>query len=170
MGNESVVYGAIVGSRWHISDSQRLQRLNQQVIASLPETDDWPFLTRPMFALAGTQPQTGTYRSQPIFFGATFKAVEWEWDAWLAKFESLLMRLFWDAAYLHLRTEGTVGDYDYTYRAEHPDSYYADEQPRPVHMWSFSGGPRAFDYEGEAADDATDQVWQFANGVWTRMG
>src|SRR5215208_7460955 len=112
MGHESIVYGVIVGTQWHRTDYGRLQRLNQQVIATLPETDDWPFLARAMFAVAGESVLAGRYKSHPIFFGATFKAVEWVWDEWLEKFEQLLLRLFWDEVYLHLRTELSVGDYD----------------------------------------------------------
>jgi hypothetical protein len=167
MGHESIVYGVIVGSRWKLTDSDRLQRLNQQVIATLPETDDWPFLTRAMFALAGESVQTGRYRSQPIFFGATFKAIEWEWDQWLAKFELLLLRLFWDEVYLHLRTEATVGDYDYVYRAAKDEQFYEHEPPMPISAWTFSGGPRAFDYNGVIDEHAAEQLWRFADGVWT---
>jgi hypothetical protein len=170
MGHESIVYGAIVGSSWKISEPDRLQRLNQQVIAGLPETDDWPFLTRAMFACAGDSVLTGRYRSQPIFFGATFKAVEWEWDQWLAKFEQLLARLFWDEVYLHLRTEATVGDYVYVYRADTDDQFYQREPPLPISAWTFSGGPRAFDFNAASEAGAAEQTWRYAAGVWQLAG
>lgn len=79
MGHESLVYGCIVGARWKVTDMRRLQQLNRAEIATLPETDEWPFLTRSMFDIPGDEPEDGTYRNQLIHFGATFKAIEWDW-------------------------------------------------------------------------------------------
>src|SRR4051794_25090327 len=102
-----------------------------------------------MFACAGENFQTGRYRSQPICFGATFKEIEWEWDQWLDKFEHLLTHLFWDEVYLHLRTELTVGNYDYVYQAAYREDVFDEhEPPKPSSAWTFSGGPRAFDFNG----------------------
>lgn len=122
MGHESTVYGGIVSPQWKGEDSERLQRHNQAIVLALPEHDTWPFLTRPMFAFAGTTVEGGRYRSQIIHFGATLKAVEWEWDAWLEKFERLLTQLFWHDVYLHLRTESTVGDMTTTTAPREPSS------------------------------------------------
>lgn len=157
MGHISVVYGIIVGERWHIKDTYRLHRLNVQVIETLPESDDWPFLTRDMFsiALAGSPDAfvQGIYRAQPIHFGATFKEIEWNWDEWLVKFEALLLRLYWNEVYLHLRTQGTVGDYDYVYSALNTsERFHSNEPPLPVNMWEFTGGQRKFDFYGGVFD------------------
>src|SRR5437879_1072813 len=95
MGHESTVYGVIIGATYKSTDYRRLQRLNRQVIDALPETDDWPFLTRGMFSINGERPEDGTYRCHTIHFAATFKSIEWEWEEWLTKFENLLSKLFW---------------------------------------------------------------------------
>lgn len=167
MGHESLVYGAIVEPGWKHADYERLRRLNQAVLLVLPESDSWPFLTRPMFAFAGTTPQTGRYKSYVLHFGATLKAVEWEWHEWLAKFERLLAQLFWDEVYLHLRTEGTVGQYDYRYRAEAVgERFYKDELPLPPDRWTFTGGPRRFDAAGPDPRYTEATVWSYARGVW----
>jgi hypothetical protein len=167
MGHESTLYGVIVSPRWKREDSERLQRHNQAVVLALPEHDTWPFLTRSMFAFAGTTVEGGRYRSQVIHFGVTLKAVEWEWDEWLAKFERLLTQLFWDDVYLHLRTEGTVGDYDYRYRAENSiERFYTQEPPLPADHWIFTGGPRGFAFAGPNLHDADVTSWVYQQGQW----
>jgi hypothetical protein len=145
---------------------RRLQRLNRAEIATLPETDEWPFLTRSMFAIPGDEPKEGTYRSQLIHFGATFKSIEWSWDEWLVKFESLLVRLFWRDAYLHLKTE-LVGDYDYHYiPMDYSESFYNCEPPRPASSWTLTGGPRRFLDTGPEFEDMNNLTWSYANGIW----
>jgi len=167
MGQESFVYGGIVGARWNVANPHRLQQLNQQIVATLPTTDDWPFLTRQMFTLPGADPADGLYRSQLIHFGATFKEIEWEWDLWLAKFEHLLGQLFWEEVYLHLRTEATVGDYDYLYKAlDAIPSFLEHESPVPAGLWRFSGGPRKFDPDVLTDEREREQVWLYSDGRW----
>jgi hypothetical protein len=166
MGHESLIYGVIVGTMWKLPDSsQMLQELNRQVIESLPETDEWPFLTRAMFAIAGDDVRTGTYKSQPIHFGATLKGLEWEWHEWLPKFEAVLQRLYWDETYLHLRTEGTVGYYDYVYRTEYDPTFHKQELPQPLTTWTLSGGPRRF-FNGLDILPLGATEWRYEHGVW----
>ena len=164
MGQVSVVYGVILGLEWKIADRGYLQRLNQTAIEQLPKTDDWPFLTRSLFSIAGDTPETGHYRRQCIHFGASFKGLEWEWDRWLVKFESLLSQLFWDEVLLHLYTEA-VGHYDYQYKAIYPLSFYNEMRPIPSQEWQFAGGPRVFDEEAKWVEEC-EQTWQYLYGQW----
>jgi hypothetical protein len=167
MGHESVVYGAIIVPSWKDADPGRLLTHNQTVIAALPESDDWPFLTRPMFAFSGISVRTGHYASFVIHFGATFKAVEWEWAEWLAKFEHLLAHLFWYDAYLHLHTEGTVGDYEYHYGAEATtERFYKSEPPVPADHWTLSGGPRSFTTSATDPQASFVTEWVYLQGAW----
>lgn len=142
MGHESIIYGRIEGPGWRPEDFGRLHRLNREMIASLPEEDDWPFLTRGMFAVPDDSRQ-GTYRTQVIHFGASLKEVEDDWAAWLSKFEALLRRLFWVSAKLHLEAE-RGGSHTYQWVAE-PDQIdrWLGEPPLPVARWTFAGGPGA---------------------------
>jgi len=120
-----------------------------------------------MFTAPGDEPIDGTYQSQPIHFGATFKQIEWYWDEWLAKFENLLVRLFWDDVYLHLKTE-LVGHYDYHYKAmDYRESFYDCEPPRPASSWKLTGGPRRFLETGPEFEDMNNLVWLYANGIWS---
>lgn len=62
---------------------------------------------RGMFALPAEWPR-GTYRSQVIHFGASFKDEPQDrgcWDVWIGKFETVLRRLHWWSATLHLVIE-----------------------------------------------------------------
>lgn len=162
MGHESVVYGCIVGAGWKIHDRDRLHRMNATVIRSLPPDDEWPFLTRAMFTCAeGGGVSQGVYKSLPLHFGATLKAVEWEWEEWLTKFERLLGQLFWTEAFLHLRTEATVGHHDYTYAAVDSKRLYEDP-PAPPSVWTLKGGPRTFD---SSSAGHTPESWIFQDGV-----
>jgi hypothetical protein len=144
MGFESIIYGRIHGPIWRPHDFRKLHRLNYDVVAALPETDEWPFLTRWMFALPGEEPQQGTYRSQVIHFGASLKEVEQDWEAWLTKFEGLLTRLYWFSARLHLETEANGSfSYEWLIETDQIDRWLQDP-PQPVNRWSFQGGPRVF--------------------------
>jgi hypothetical protein len=140
--------------------------MNRAEIATLPETDAWPFLTRSMFTIPGDEVQEGTYRNQLIHFGATFKAIEWSWDEWLVKFEKLLVRLFWRNAYLHLKTE-LVGCYDYHYKSMDYKGFYNCEPPRPASRSTLTGGPRSFPEAGPEFEDTNNLTWLYVNGTWS---
>ncbi|MFN0018511.1 MAG: hypothetical protein ACKVP0_09645 [Pirellulaceae bacterium] len=102
MSHEVIVFGSIEGA-----DPEPLRALNKAVLAELPIEEEWPWLVRGMFALPAEWPR-GTYRSQVIHFGASFKDEPQDracWDVWIGKFEALLRRLYWWSATLHLETE-----------------------------------------------------------------
>lgn len=109
MSHEAILYGHIVGAtvRSETVGYFDLQGRNRAVINRLPRTDDWPWLVRGMFALPAGRPQ-GTFRSQVIHFGASIKDDPLNrgiWDDWLDKFESLLRRLYWWSAVVHISTD-----------------------------------------------------------------
>lgn len=133
MGQRSIIYGCIVGP----FIPNKLAGLNREVLNSLPEEDEWPFLTRNMFSIV----EGYTYDNQIIRVGTSLKAVEYEWNEWLAKFEGLLRRLCWTNAYLHLVT---VMGGPYAYHWEAQDYTEAVTASRPIARWNFEGGPREF--------------------------
>ena len=105
MESESIVYGCI---RDWPSDDPELRRLrretNHGVLAELPAGELWPFLGREMFSFCDL-PGAGLYQTQVIHFGASYGAVEYEWNLWIEAFEVLLKRLYWASAVVHLETE-----------------------------------------------------------------
>jgi hypothetical protein len=168
MGMISIVYGIIQGPDWpsakvheynasmeltpiqrrYLDIDEKLRekvRRNLHAIATLPEDDDtWPFLSRSMFASSTHSIQT-TYKAQIIHFGASFKSIEWGWDEWLEKFESLLRTMYWDEVNLHLISEMYTTTFDYTWQDENEDKAVYPDHSDPVASWSFSGGPRVFE-------------------------
>ncbi|APU29287.1 hypothetical protein UYA_05885 [Ectopseudomonas alcaliphila JAB1] len=105
MESESIVYGCI---RDWPSDDPELRRLrretNHGVLAELPAGELWPFLGREMFSFCDL-PGAGLYQTQVIHFGASYGAIEYEWNLWIEAFEGLLKRLYWASAVVHLETE-----------------------------------------------------------------
>nr|WP_100548588.1 MULTISPECIES: hypothetical protein [unclassified Pseudomonas] len=105
MESESIVYGCI---RDWPSDDPEVRRLrretNHGVLAELPAGELWPFLGREMFSFCDL-PGAGLYQTQVIHFGASYRAIEYEWNLWIEAFEALLKRLYWASAVVHLETE-----------------------------------------------------------------
>jgi hypothetical protein len=103
--SESIVYGCI---RDWPSDDPEVRRLrretNHGVLAELPAGELWPFLGREMFSFCDL-PGAGLYQTQVIHFGASYGAIEYEWNLWIEAFEALLKRLYWASAVVHLETE-----------------------------------------------------------------
>jgi hypothetical protein len=115
VGHQSIIYGRIQGERNGLEGQRtRVHEYNAAVIRSLPDRDDdWPFLTRHMFALAEHRvdgdADRGLYKSQVIHFGASLKDDpnrDAHWTEWLGKFEGLLLkRLVWVSAKVHVETD-----------------------------------------------------------------
>ncbi|KJU76794.1 hypothetical protein ACMFY5_07445 [Pseudomonas sihuiensis] len=105
MESESIVYGCI---RDWPSDDPEVRRLrretNHGVLAELPAGELWPFLGREMFSFCDLS-GAGLYQTQVIHFGASYGAIEYEWNLWIEAFEALLKRLYWASAVVHLETE-----------------------------------------------------------------
>lgn len=104
MDQESIVYGCIKDSAHLLAGSQRV-RTNREAMLSLPHADEWPFLSQEMFSIPQMEIPTGNYQTEVMHFGASYKAVEYEWDQWIAQFESLLSQMYWVSATVHLETE-----------------------------------------------------------------
>lgn len=118
---ESIVYGIIrhVPSPDELS-ARRERRANWSAIQSLPVgmEDDWSLLKREMFAMSGDDIFTGAYQTQVIHFAGSYRAVEYEWEAWLRQFEDLLKSMYWVSATVHLETE-LSGRHTFNWQSEH---------------------------------------------------
>jgi hypothetical protein len=106
MDQESIVYGVVRDQAFGTQMERRVRRShNRQIIESLPDADGWPFICREMFGISGFDEMGGTYQTQVIHFGASYRAIEYEWELWMKKFESVLMQMYWVSAKVHLETE-----------------------------------------------------------------
>ena len=106
MTQESIVYGCIKGGAGHSDeDVKTFNRLNQSVLYRLPVLDEWPFLTREMFSITRQQTALQTPSINLIHFGCSYSGIEYEWNIWMQKFESLLKAMAWQSAVVHLDTE-----------------------------------------------------------------
>ena len=104
MDQESIVYGCIKDASYLEVDSAR-RRANRQAMLSLPSADDWPFLCQEMFSIPHVEVNRSNYMTEVMHFGASYRAVEYEWDQWIEKFEQLLSQMYWVSATVHLETE-----------------------------------------------------------------
>lgn len=107
MDQESIVYGCIKGLSPSGDDDllRHTRGVNRGVMQTLPRVDDWNFLCREMFSLPPDHPDHGGSHTEVMHFGASYVGVEYEWDAWLAEFESMLRSMYWVSATVHLETE-----------------------------------------------------------------
>lgn len=112
-------------------------RHNQRALLALPSADGWPFLCREMFSVPGADVFSGTFQTQVIHFGMSYRAVEYEWEQWVKKFESLLRNMYWANAVVHLETE-LAGHHTFIWES---DSYHEpSEEPLSVRcLWSREG-------------------------------
>ncbi|WP_137885267.1 hypothetical protein [Pseudomonas sp. 2FE] len=141
MESESIVYGCI--RDWPSTDSEqrRLRRVtNRRELNALPAGEAWPFLGREMFSFCEHAGE-GLYQTQVIHFGASYRAVEYEWSLWVEQFEALLKRLYWGSAVVHLETElnGT-----HTFRWESEKGFHSPQEDglRVRCAWEREGGLR----------------------------
>lgn len=111
---ESIVYGCIRDQAGDDAGREARRRANIEALASLPDDDGFPLLPRAMFGASGLDRYDGTYHTQVIHFGASYRAIEYEWEQWLARFEALLSRMYWVGAVVHLQTE-LSGNHTFVY-------------------------------------------------------
>ena len=115
MDQESIVYGCIKDVSGVSLDLER-RRANRIAMLSLPQADEWPYLSREMFAVPKVEFVSDNYQTEVMHFGASYKAIEYEWAAWIKKFEELLDRMYWVSAIVHLETE-LAGVHTFTWEA-----------------------------------------------------
>ncbi len=104
MDQESIVYGCIKDISGSELDSHR-RKSNRLAMLSLPQADEWPYLNREMFSVPKVEWSSELYQTDVMHFGASYKAIEYEWNAWMSKFEELLENMYWVSAVVHLETE-----------------------------------------------------------------
>ncbi|WP_263144303.1 hypothetical protein [Pseudomonas alcaligenes] len=121
MESESIVYGRIRDWSAEAGESRLRRALNRRVLERLPGGEGWPFLGREMFSCCRQQGE-GLYQSQVIHFGASYRAVEYEWTLWVNQFEALLKRLYWTSVVVHLETESSG---THTFRWESDQGFHA---------------------------------------------
>lgn len=110
MGMRTTIYGYIEEMDfWKDPVRSKVRKHNSAIISSLPIADEWPPLSKEMFAIANNlKNHSGPnfeYSGRVIHFGANLKSVEYEWQEWKNKFESLLTNLFFIEARVHFKTE-----------------------------------------------------------------
>ncbi|WP_447590545.1 hypothetical protein [Aquipseudomonas campi] len=142
MEPESIVYGCI--RDWPSGErEQRQQRRenNRRALEQLPQGDAWPFLGREMFSFCANE-DAGLYQTQVIHFGASYRAVEYEWALWVQAFEALLKRLYWASAVVHLETELNGL---HTFRWESENGYHSPQEHelRMRCVWEREGSLRS---------------------------
>lgn len=139
MGHEAILYGCIVGASWHAGERFTWTHdLNRKALATVPEDDDWPWVVRGIFALPSAYPQ-GCYRRQIIHFGLSLKDDPYDpgrWDVWLGKFESVLRRLYWLSATVHMSTDFEPRQVFEWVPTERAIGKLYDDPPQPVDEWN----------------------------------
>lgn len=152
MSTECTVYGCIVGrgipQSPSIEDWNRFYYLNQAVIDTLPPKVNLKsdlLVAQSLFTVPTPDSDPGAlHRSQMIHFGASFKNLYDDiWENWLNQFETLLSKLYWFDAYMHVNIE---------YHGIHSLTWEADidsirQNPlKPVQKWEFIGDRRSFSF------------------------
>lgn len=104
MNQSSIVYGCIKDTIFNNSNDQAEchRRINQLVMKSLPSIEDFPLLSREMFAQTSGENISST---NIVHFGTSYDGIEYEWETWIKEFESLLNDMYWVSATVHLETE-----------------------------------------------------------------
>lgn len=116
MNQASVVYGYIK----HTDNRPREHLIaNQRAVMALPPAENWPLLSREMFAAGGEPEDDGEFHfhTHILHFGAACPGVEYEWRLWLEQFERLLETMHWVSAVVHLETE-LAGRHSFYWQAD----------------------------------------------------
>ena len=134
MDQESIVYGCIKDAAYSQQELEH-REVNRSALLALPSANEWPLISREMFAIPRTVAGSGYYQTEVLHFGASYKAIEYEWEQWIAEFEALLQRMFWVSATVHLETE-LSGTHTFTWNSL-TDSHQPGSQDMQVHCeWS----------------------------------
>ena len=134
MDQESIVYGCIKDAAYDEKEHEH-RDANRQALLSLPSAKDWPLVSREMFAIPRRRSGSGQYQTDVLHFGASYKAIEYEWEQWIAEFESLLRNMYWVSATVHLETE-LSGTHTFTWNSL-SDTHQPGSHQMQVHCeWS----------------------------------
>ena len=76
-----------------------------------------------------------------IHFGASYRALEYEWPLWVEQFETLLKRLYWASAVVHLDTE-LKGCHTFRWESERGFHSPAEDDLRVRCVWERESGLR----------------------------
>lgn len=140
MDQESIVYGCIKDLSLDRFDETGIarRRVNRDVMLSLPDAGDWQFLCREMFAIPSERPEVNSYQTEVMHFGASYRAIEYEWEQWIAKFEEMLQQMYWVSAVVHLETE-LSGTHTFTWES---NRHFHEPNSGDLHVrceWSQEG-------------------------------
>lgn len=142
MEKETIVYGCIRDFTTR-DDVQSLERrhTNRMAIRTLPSMDQWPLVGREIFSMPSLGEGFGFSRSQIIHFGTAYHAVEYEWERWVKEFETLLKRMYWVSAIVHLETE-LSGVHTFVWEAQTGEHKPQDEKMLVHCEWEHQGAIR----------------------------
>ena len=154
MGMATILYGCITEYGVYNELQDKIKKHNDSVLKSLPDFDEWPPLTRQMFATTKDSdykrtPPTYEYWGRTFHFGGHFKSIEYEWSEWKIKFETLLTKLVWKDAFVHFKTEYTDVQ---TFRWRLDSNKWT-----PYDRIDFEIKKEYWDFEG-------DETWEKING------
>jgi len=136
MDQESIVYGCIKDIPDTTNYAERM-RINREAMLSLPKAEEWPFICQEMFSIPENN-ALNNYQTEVMHFGASYKAVEHEWDQWIAQFESLLSKMYWVSATVHLETE-LSGTHTFTWKTHGNCHIPGADQVQVKCEWSHEG-------------------------------
>ena len=119
MDQQSIVYGCITDILYTSNGDllQRHRHTNRQVMSALPSAEQWPLLSREMFSPPTDFNEFDQVITDVMHFGSAYRAIEYEWEQWLACFEAMLQRMYWVTATVHLETEFN-GRHTFNWEAE----------------------------------------------------
>lgn len=141
MGHEVLLHGMICGATYRSGDDfRKFQLLNEKAFASLPVDQDYPWVDRSIFSLPGPYP-VGTYRAQLIHFALSMKddpSDKTLLDSWLAKFEQVLCRFYWESVVLTLETDFTEGVGQIVWKPTELALAAMYERTEPIKEWKKS--------------------------------
>lgn len=138
MNQESVVYGCIKDMLFvsETDETREHRERNRDVMLALPSVEEWPLLSREMFALPVQINQLDNEcHTDVIHFGSSYKSVEYEWQTWLQQFESMLKQMYWVSATVHLETEFN-GTHTFSWEAENSFHEPSDDDLAVRCEWS----------------------------------
>ncbi|CAA6823001.1 MAG: Unknown protein [uncultured Sulfurovum sp.] len=133
MGTQSIVTGRIV-----ISDDIEQAR---ELIKTFEADEYYPCIRTEMFSLGVKG--SYYYDEQVITFGATYKAVEYDWKEFILKFEHILRNINFDTAKIQLETE-FLGTYDFFWKKKiNREKFERKEKLIETEEWYFGFGNRS---------------------------